>query len=133
MAHRDVEIAVEARLRAQWNTSPVFVENVISSPPEDGAGFIILQFPVASVERWPVNERVYRETGAFRLVLHVPSGTGTDGIREAGEQLAAIFCDQTFDRVNCRVPGPPFIDDSPEGSLIWASVVVPYDFTFTRA
>lgn len=131
MAHKLVEIAVEARLRAE-TVLPVFVENVIAEPPADGSPFLILQFPVASVERWPISSRVYRETGAFRLVLHVQSGTGTDQIRELGEQLAAIFCDKTFDRVNCRVPGAPFIDDSPEGGLIWASVVVPYDFTFNR-
>lgn len=132
MAHKQVEIAVEARLRAHSPVAAVFVENVIAEPPADGSGYIVLQFPVASVERWPVNERVYRETGAFRMVLHVPRGTGTDAIRDYGEQLAEIFCDQTFDGVQCRVPGPPFVDDSPEGSLIWASIVCPYDFTFNR-
>jgi hypothetical protein len=131
MAHKAVEIAVEARLRA-GTALPVFVENVIAEAPADGSAFLILQFPVASVERWPVNQRVYRETGAFRIVAHVPTGTGTDQIRDLGEQLAAIFCDQTFDGVNCRVPGPPFIDDSVEGPLIWASIVFPYDFTFNR-
>lgn len=133
MAHKQVEIAVEARLRAQWSTSPVFVENVIAESPADGSGYVVLQFPVASVERWPVNAKVYRETGAFRLVLHVPTGTGTDAIRDYGEQLAAIFCDETFDGVRCRVPGPPFVDDSTEGPLIWASIVCPYEYVFTRA
>lgn len=131
MAHRDVEIAVEARLRA-GTTLPVFVENVMAEAPADGSEFIVLQFPVASVERWPISQRVYREEGAFRLVLHVPTGTGTDRIRELGEELASIFCDQTFSGVRCRVAGPPFVDDSPDGPLIWASIVVPYDFTFSR-
>lgn len=132
MAHKEVEIAVEARLRA-GSALPVFVENVVAEPPADGSAFLILQFPFASVERWPVNQRVYRETGGFRLVLHVPSGTGTDTIRDLGEQLAALFCDQTFGGVRCRVPGAPFVDDSPEGALIWASIVCPYEFVFTRA
>lgn len=132
MAHKQVEIAVEARLRAS-TAMPVFVENVIAEPLADGSAYIVLQFPVSSIQRWPLGNRVYREVGAFRLVLHVPTGTGTDQIRDIGEQLAAAFCDQTFDRVNCRVPGAPFIDDRSEGGLIWASVVVPYDYSFFRA
>lgn len=132
MAHRDVEIAVEARLRALSPVPTIVVANTVAEQPADGSEYLELQFPVADVRRWTVNQRKYREVGGFRIVLHVPTGTGTGRIRDLGEELAAIFCDETFDGVNCRTPGSPYVDDAVEGPMIWASIAFPYDFTFSR-
>ncbi|PZU87346.1 MAG: hypothetical protein DI527_18905 [Chelatococcus sp.] len=131
MAHKLVEAAVEARLRALWSASPVFVENTEAEPPADGSGYLMLQFPVADASRSAINERAYREEGAFRVVLHVPRDTGVQQIRDQGEAIAALFCDESFAGVNCRVPGPTFVGDA-VGALSWASVTIPYDFNFTR-
>lgn len=131
MAHKLVEIAVEARLRAQWSTSPIFVENVIAEPPADGSGYLVLQFPVSEDKRFALGRRFHEETGAFRIVIHLPTGIGTDMMRDWGEEISAIFRGVKFDRVQCAAPQPPFINDIGEGPYFWGSIVVPYRFFYS--
>lgn len=132
MAHKTVEEAVEARLRALWTECDVFTENFETQTPSDGSPFLLLQFPVSQVARWPINQRYYREVGGFRIVICLPTGTGMDTMREWGEQLRLMFLDESFDGVNCRAPTDPFTDDrSTDGAIFMGAMVVPYDFAFT--
>ena len=134
MAHKDVEVAVEARLRAHWDRCEIRLENEDAQTPADGSAFLTLQFPFSEVRRWPVNARYYREEGGFRLVLSMPTGTGTETIRDWGEDLRSLFIDSAFDGVVCQVPSSPMLDSQQgEGPYTLAMIVVPFTFNFTVA
>lgn len=131
MAHKNAEIAIEARLRANWSHSVIFTENIEESQLPTGAPFLQIQFPISEVRRWSVGTRLYREEGVFRVVMSVPRGIGMDLIRDWGETLRTLFLDVSFSGVNCRVPSDPFTDDrSDAGSYYVSYLACPYDFQF---
>lgn len=130
MAHPAVEAAVEARLRAGFTECEIFVENVLSTPPDDGAPFIILQFPASTDRRRSIGTKFHEQEGAFRIVLHLPFGTGTDTLRAWGEQIAAIFRGAKFSGVQTVDPQSPFLSDQPEGNYTWAAIVVPFRYFY---
>ncbi len=133
MAHKNVENAVEARLRAGFTRAPILTENQESETPGDGSAFVELQFPVSDAERWAMGSRVYRETGGFRIVISLPVNSGIQLMRDWGEEIGALFCDAKFDGVVCQVPSDPFTDQRrTEGSYFQGSVVCPYTYNFTR-
>ncbi len=132
MANPTVEAVIEAYLRANWSRCEIRVENGKSQPPADGSEFLTLQFPFSDTVRWPLGDRVYRETGGFRLVLAAKSGLGMVTIRLWSRELRDLFIDRKISGVDCRVPSSPFIDgDYDEGPYILAATVVPYYFNFT--
>lgn len=132
MAHPTVETVIETYLRANWTRCAIRVENTGNQPPANGDEFLTLQFPFSDTQRWPISNRVYRETGGFRLVLAAKSGMGMATIRLWGGELRDLFIDRKIDGVDCRVPSAPFIDgDYDEGPYILAAIVVPYFFNFT--
>ena len=133
MAHKAVEEAVEARLRASWTASAIFSENEEATAPGDGSAFVTVQFPLSETRRWPVSDRLYREEGRFRLVMSIPAGTGKAMLRDWGGQLAALFRDVTFDGVSCQVPGSPATIDDGGGGYFVAAFTVPFTFNFREA
>lgn len=131
MAHPLVEQAVEARLRAHWgDLCPIYVENTLAAPPGDGSPYLMLQFPVAQDRRWSRNRKLHQQTGGARIVIHLPSGTGTAQMTNWGERLCAIFRGERFDGVICAEPQPPSAGE-PDGAYYWASVVVPFTFFYS--
>lgn len=132
MAHQTVEAVIETYLRANWTRCEIRVENSGQEPPDDGAEFLKLQFPYEGTERWAVNQRYYRATGGFRLVLAMKSGLGMATIRQWGGELRALFLDKKINGVECLVPAAPIIDgDYDKGPYILVAIVVPYFFNFT--
>lgn len=127
MASRAVEDTIDAYLAANWSTSAILTENEQGSVPDDGSAFVILQFPASNVDRVSVGRKLYQEEGAFRLVIAVPRGSGTDAIRAYGETLATLFRDQRIGTVDCLAPSEPFTDDqSDKGLYFYGSLVVPF-------
>lgn len=132
MASKAVVEAVEARLGPVWNGLAVYSPNSPEGEtPADAAQFLQLQFPLADAERMSISNRLYRETGGFRVIINGERGAGVSQILTWAEQLMTLFRDVTFDGVKCEVPSPPFLDDSNEnGSYFKASIVVPYTYDF---
>ena len=130
MAHKNAEIAIEQRLRANWSHCPIFTENKETEQPTNGQdAFLVLQFPFSDPQRWSVGTRLYREEGGFRIVISVPRGIGVDVIRDWGEELRTLFLDVKFSGVECKVPSDPLSDDrSDAGPYYTAFMVVPYTF-----
>ena len=135
MARKEVIDAVTARLAANWdeNDAAIYDANSVeTTTPAEGQPFIVLQFPLADTNRWPVNQRYYREEGSFRLVIHTERGSGTNVANEFADELADIFRDQTFGGVQCGVPSTPFFDDENDRGLYFVtSLVVPYTFNYS--
>ena len=134
MARLAVVNAVKARLGATWNGLPVIAPNdAMSETPADGSAFIALEFPVSNTERLPVNQRRYQEEGGFRIVINGERGAGVDDILTLADQVAALFCDQSFDGVRTQAPTSPRIDDgNDEGNYFRVVVAVPYTFQFDQ-
>lgn len=130
MARREVEEAVEARLRANWTASAIVVGNEEATTPGDGSAFVTVQFPFAETRRYPLNRRLYREDGRFRIVISIPTGTGMETVRAWGEQLAALFRDVKFSGVQCGAPGSPATIDEGTGGYHVAAFTVPFTFYF---
>lgn len=133
MAHKKVEEAVEARLRANWTASAIFAENDEASAPGDGSSFVTLQFPFSETRRWSMGTRLHREEGRFRVVISIPTGTGKATVRDWGDQLAALFRDAKFGGVQCKSPGSPATIDDGEGGYHVAAFTVPFTFNFREA
>lgn len=132
MAHKAVVDAVAAYLAAQWTLCPVLGLNGQGEPPPDGAPYLMVQYPVATVARLALGTPCYREEGGIRFVLHLPRGEGLERVLAWADTLAALFRYQTFDGVETQAPTPPFLDDGNDNGLYFvASVVAPYAFTFT--
>lgn len=134
MAHPTVVSEVAARLAANWSTTPIIGLNTQGETPADGSPFMLVDYPLADVERMSIGTRLYRETGGFRLVLHIERGSGIATGLTQSEALAAIFRDQKFGAglaVNTLAPGSPIIDERNEsGAYVRLITVVIYTFDY---
>jgi hypothetical protein len=132
MASKAVEDAIDAYLAANWSDPPIIDENEQGETPTDGSPFLVIQYPASNVERLSISNRLYRETGGFRIVINVERGSGKERIKEVGEALADLFRDQKIGVVNCLVPTEPFTDnDSDQGNFFTGAMVVPFTYEFT--
>ncbi|HZY67758.1 MAG TPA: phage tail terminator-like protein, partial [Devosia sp.] len=94
MARSEVVTAVRNRLEANWTHTDVFDENSEGSTPADGSPYLDVQFPFSTNERVTFGDpgnNVYREEGAFRLLLNVQRGSGGNTGRQWADELAALF------------------------------------------
>lgn len=132
MALKAVVDAVEARLAANWTTCPVIGANSQGDAPSDGSAYLVVQYPAANSRQASFGApgaNVWREDGAFRLVVHVPRGSGIATLLTWSETLAALFRGALFDSVQCFAPSSPTIDDRNEaGNYFTASFAVPYRY-----
>lgn len=134
MARIEVVSAVERRLENLWTNCPVFDENVQGSTPADGSPFLQVQFPYAATERITFGApgaNVYREEGAFRLLIQIERGTGGRRGRRWAAELEAMFLGKHFDGVETFAPQTASSDDSNEdGQFFTYAVAVPYRFDY---
>jgi hypothetical protein len=132
MAHPDAVAAIEERLEANWTATPVVGVNTVGTPPSDGSAYVMVDYPFSNTRRMSTGDRIYREEGGFRLVLHAERGIGLAGGLAQSEQLAAIFRDQKFGtglRVNTLEPDSPIVDDRNDEGVYYLVVTV-CRFTF---
>lgn len=107
MASAMVMGAVEDRLAELWALCPILSENIEGSAPSDGSPYLVVQYPVSSTQRWAMNERFYREAGAFRIVIHTEVGEGTAKDKQWGDALTSMFRDRRFGGIETQVPSEP--------------------------
>lgn len=129
--------AIEARLRANWSATVIFVENKDFEPPRNAQGqpepFVALEFPGAGAQQWSIGDpgnNAWREDGAFMLHLCVPTGTGGEQARAWSDDLAAIFRGKEFDFVVCHEVMPPVPSESPDGLFYRLSSAVRYHYEY---
>lgn len=127
--------AIEARLRANWTTSLVFLTNEVKKPPRDSDGepltFVTLEFPGGTAEQVTVGapgNNVFREYGGFMIHVQVPMGSGATLARQYADTIAAIFRAQTFDGVRCWAPYPPQEDTASDGAWYGVSFFTPFQW-----
>lgn len=131
MASRAVMDAVEARVAAYWAArTPIFGTNQQGSVPNDGSPFLQIEFPVADEEQITIGApgaNVFRETGAFRVVLSAPIGAGRDPYADWMDGLRAFVRGKQFGAVNTWAPSPVATNDqSDDGAYFLLSFATPF-------
>lgn len=109
MAGKAVEDAVNARLAANWTATAIVADDTVDGGPPDGSPYVTVQYPVAQENQITIGapgNNVFRETGAFRIVLNSPSGTGKDQVLVWMDQIRSIFRSKQFNGVTTFAPSP---------------------------
>lgn len=132
MAGKVVVDAVSARLAANWTATAIVDADAGLLPPADGSTYVTLEYPVAVENQITVGSpgnNVFRESGAFRIKMVCPTGTGLSQPLAWIDQLRAIFRGQHFGTVTTFAPSPGIVDNSNyiAGKFIVSSSV-PYIF-----
>ena len=131
MPHANVDIAVKARLAANWTHCPVVVElNLSADLPS--APFLTVVYPVANAEQMSIGApgaNIWRETGVFLLVLNVERSTGSSAWLEWSDELSALFRGKTFSGVQTfATTSAPIDNDNENGNYYELAVAVPYQY-----
>jgi uncharacterized protein DUF4128 len=135
VARQEVIDAVTARLKAGFSACPVLDQDTTPQGPADGSTYLVLQFPVAREDQITIGapgNNVWRESGAFRLVMSVRTG---DPLSQANiwlDQARALFRGKQFSGVTTFAPSPA-VQADPEfigGARVELSSSVPYQSDF---
>ena len=135
MAHLHVMDAVETRLDLGFSdidACPRHEQNIGGATPGDSTPFLVIEYPVSRSQQMSVGapgQNVWREEGAFRVVVAVPAGTGTRQAMVWLDEIAALYRGLTFDGVTCWGPSSPTPcdeDDNEDGAYFKMSIAVPY-------
>ena len=131
MALKLVVDAVEARLAAGWSRCPVVSVNLNKKPPPDGSAHLVVQYPAASSRPISIGApgaNIYREEGAFRILVNMPKGDGQEQGLQWADELAALFRGRRFGGVETFAPSSPALDDRNDaGNFFQLSIAVPYE------
>jgi hypothetical protein len=115
MAGKAVIDAVTARLKANWTLCAIVEDDTTGQGTGDGSPYVTLEFPVAIETQITIGapgNNVFRESGAFRIVLVAPSGLGLGQNTSWIDQLRAVFRGKQFSGVTCYAPSPGVEDKS---------------------
>lgn len=132
MAGKAVEDAVNARLSANWTATPIIIDDTTGAGPADGSAYVTVQYPVGQENQITVGapgNNVFRETGAFRIILSTQTGNGKDQSIIWMDQLRALFRSKQFSGVTTFAPSPGI--ETPanyQASRYVLSCAVPYQF-----
>lgn len=132
MASKAVSDAVKALIVAGFTDAPIIDPNTGSDTPADGSVFLTIQYPISNEEHIgmaDVGNRTFRESGAIRLVLSVPRGTGLDQALTWCETLRDLIRAKQVGQLRTGSPSPPFNnDDNDQGQYFVLSIVCEYDY-----
>jgi hypothetical protein len=130
MASGALMTAVANRLAANWTATPIVADDTTGLGPAGGPPYVTVQYPVAREDQITIGapgNNVFRESGAFRLVLVSPTGQGTTQPIALMDQLRALFRGKQFDHVTTYAPSPGVIDTSNyQAGTFVVSSSVPY-------
>lgn len=125
MAHLSVVQAVEARLTANFDECPIYVENSFTGTPDEAGPWMLIDFPWCRSE-W-VTASEFLEEGGFRVLLAIESATGTHQARQWLDDIAALFRGQAFSGVQFYAPQSPVSDDQSDAGVSFVlTLTVPY-------
>lgn len=134
MASKAVSDAVFARLASGFVHPEIAVvkPNTTRQTPADGSRFLVVQFPLSIEDHASLGDtanRLFREEGAFRFVLHGKAGEGANDLLTVVEELRTLFRGVEFSGVITYAPSPAVEhDDNDDGNYYALSTSVPYDY-----
>lgn len=134
MARQAVCDAVETHLATNWDRATIYGENSEGATPEDGTPFVVVQYPFVTSRQISVGvpgSNLWRDEGAFRIVIHVERGAGTRQGREWADEIAALFRGKDLDVLQTWAPTAPVTDDrNPAGAYYVLSISCPYQHDY---
>lgn len=140
MASNTPAAAIEARLIANWSTTPIYLADDLHDPPEPPSPFVVLEFPGGTARQVTIGSpgaNAFEEEGAFMIHVFVPIGnqpvTGTPWrkvARDYAETIAAIFRGKTFSSVRTYAPFPPNESDRAIGNFYSVSFATPFLYSY---
>lgn len=134
MARQAVCDAVEAHLASNWNKAAIFGENLEAQTPRDGSAYVLVQYPFVNSRQISVGapgNNLWRDDGAFRVVIHVPRGSGTIEGREWADEIAALFRGRDMPALRTWAPTAPVTDDrNAKAAYYVLSFSVPYSHDY---
>lgn len=132
MAGAAVVTAVSARLAANWAATAIVDADETDSGPADGSAYVTIEYPVSQENQITIGapgNNVFRETGAFRIVLNSQSGQSAAQALAWIDQLRAIFRGKQFSGVTTFAPSPGIINNSNyQAGRFVISCAVPYQY-----
>lgn len=134
MARQAVCDAVEAHLSANWSRAAIFGENSEGLTPADGSPFVVVQYPFVSSSQISIGapgNNVWRDDGAFRVVIHVARGSGTKIGRQWADEISALFRGKDLGVLQIGAPTAPVTDDRNAVATYYVlSFSVPYSHDY---
>lgn len=134
MAGKAVVDAVSAMLAANWSTTAIIDDDSSGQGTGDGSPYVTIEYPVSVENQITIGapgNNVFRESGAFRIVLVSPTGTGLNQPLAWIDQIRAIFRSVHFNNITTFAPSPGVIDNSDyAGGKFIVSSSVPYIYNF---
>src|SRR3984893_6775301 len=115
MAGKAVVDAVSAQLAANWTLTAIVDDDSSGQGTGDGSPYVTIEYPVSVENQITIGSpgnNVFRESGAFRIVLVCPTGAGLSQPLAWIDQLRAIFRSKQFNLVTCYAPSPGVVDNS---------------------
>lgn len=132
MAGAAVVTAVSARLAANWAATVIVDADETDSGPSDGSAYVTIEYPVSQENQITIGapgNNVFRESGAFRIVLNSQSGQSTAQALAWIDQLRAVFRGKQFSGVTTFAPSPGIINNSNyQAGRFVISCAVPYQY-----
>jgi hypothetical protein len=130
MAGKVVVDAVAARLAESWTLTAIIDDDSSGMGTGDGSPYVTIEYPVSVENQITVGSpgnNVFRESGAFRIVLTSQIGIGISQSLDWIDRLRAIFRGKQFSGVTTYAPSPAAIDNSNYvGGKFIVSSSVPY-------
>ena len=136
MSFADERQAIEARLTANWTTTPIQYDNVAFSAPADNK-YISLVITNGSATQQELGATpMHRHIGVVTIQVFVPVEAGTNEARGYADTLAGVFRNAQFSAgssgsILCRSPSITRVGVN--NGLYQLNVAVPYqrDVTYT--
>lgn len=130
MAAKAVVDAVSAQLAANWTLTPIVDDDSSGQGTGDGSPYVTIEYPVSVENQITIGSpgnNVFRESGAFRIVLISPTGIGLSQPLAWIDLLRTIFRSKQFSGVTTYAPSPGVVDNSNYvGGKFIVSSSVPY-------
>lgn len=115
MAGKVVVDAVSAMLAANWTATAIIDDDTTGQGTGDGSPYVTVEYPVSVENQITIGSpgnNVFRESGAFRIVLISQTGTGLSQPLAWIDQLRAIFRGKQFGGVTTYAPSPGIVSNS---------------------
>lgn len=114
----------------------IVAPNLGAEVPDEGTPYLELQYPIATETQITVGQpgnNVYREEGACRFVMMVPSKAGLDPFGSWIDALRNAVRARIFAGVETFAAPPPVLDDrNARGSFFKLSFSVPFRYDILR-
>ena len=114
--------AIESRLTDTWTATSISYDNVPFDQPNDAA-WIRLNIINGTSNYRAINSKK-RHVGVIIIQCFAPINTGTSLLRGYADDLIAIFEDQIFNGIVCRVGS--IATATPSDTMYQINVTIPY-------